>query len=131
VAGPQPISTGIASQIGRYSDAVRIPAGYDTIVTSGTPGLAPDGTVPEGMTAQATQAWENIRAILAAAGAGLADIVSVRQWLTRQEDLADYVAVRSQYITHQPAFMLAINPALVWPSLLVELEVAAAVPAAG
>jgi hypothetical protein len=35
---PETFSTGVAHKIGRYSDAVRVPAGYEQIVTSGTPG---------------------------------------------------------------------------------------------
>jgi hypothetical protein len=31
---------GIARQIGQYADAVRVLAGYDHILVSGTPGLA-------------------------------------------------------------------------------------------
>jgi hypothetical protein len=31
---------GIARQLGHYADAVRVPAGYDQILVSGTPGLA-------------------------------------------------------------------------------------------
>ena len=51
---------GIASQIGHYADAVRVPASYDQIVVSGTPGLAPDGSLAGDMTGQATQAWQNV-----------------------------------------------------------------------
>ena len=40
---PEAFSTGVAHKIGRYSDGVRVPAGYEQIVTSGTPGLRPDG----------------------------------------------------------------------------------------
>ena len=69
---------GIARQSGHYADAVRVPAGHDQILVSGTPGLAPDGSLPGGMTGQATQAWQNIQTTLSQAGASLSDIVSVR-----------------------------------------------------
>jgi 2-iminobutanoate/2-iminopropanoate deaminase len=36
---------GMARQIGHYADAVRIPAGYDQIVVSGTSGLTADGSL--------------------------------------------------------------------------------------
>ncbi|HEX6519379.1 MAG TPA: Rid family hydrolase [Streptosporangiaceae bacterium] len=128
VAPVQSFDAGIARQIGHYSDAVRVPAGYDHLIVSGTPGLAPDGTLPADMTRQATRAWRNIEMILHEAGAALADIVAVRQWLTSSDDIADYVAVRSSFLTHKPAFMLAVIPALVRPGFLVEVEVTAAVP---
>jgi 2-iminobutanoate/2-iminopropanoate deaminase len=79
---PGGLSTGVAHKIGRYSDAVRVPAGYEQIVTSGTPGLRPDGTLPDDFAEEARQAWRNVAEALAAAGAQLTDIVSVRQWLT-------------------------------------------------
>jgi 2-iminobutanoate/2-iminopropanoate deaminase len=125
----QTIETGISSQIGSYADAVRIPAGYDQIVLSGTPGLAPDGSLPDGIEAQAEQAWGNVERILGAAGVSLADIVSVRQWIRDRPDVAGYVAVRKRFITHRPTFMLAVGVGLVRPEFLVEIEVVAAVPA--
>jgi hypothetical protein len=48
---------GIARQIGCYADAVRIPAGYDQIVVSGTSGCSLAGD----MTGQATRAWQGSR----------------------------------------------------------------------
>jgi 2-iminobutanoate/2-iminopropanoate deaminase len=96
-SGPiQAFDAGIARQIGHYSDAVRVPAGYDQVIVSGTPGLSPDGTLPPDMTGQATQTWRNVEAILRAVGASLADIVAVRQWLTSPDDIAAYVAVRAR-----------------------------------
>lgn len=119
------ISTGIAAHIGRYADAVRIPAGAEVIYTSGTPGLRPDGTLPEDFTDEVTQAWRNIEEALRQAGAALTDNVSVRQWLTDANDIPAYAAVRSKVITHEPVFMLAVIPALVWPNIRVEVEVTA------
>lgn len=118
---------GIARQIGHYADAVRVPAGYDQILLSGTPGLAQGGSLPGDMTGQATQAWQNIETTLNQAGASLRDIVSVRQWLTSAEDVRAYVEVRNRFITHTPVFMLGVIPGLVQPDFLIEIEVVAAV----
>jgi hypothetical protein len=52
---PEAFSTGVAHRIGRYSDAVRVPAGYEQIVTSGTPGLRLDGTLPDDFAEEARQ----------------------------------------------------------------------------
>ncbi len=127
---PVAFDVGVAHRIGRYADAVRVPAGYDLIATSGTPGLLADGTLPADFAAEATQAWRNVERALAAAGAQLADVVQVRQWLTSAEDIKAYGAVRSTFITHEPVFMLAVVPGLVWPNIRLEIEVLAAVPAA-
>jgi 2-iminobutanoate/2-iminopropanoate deaminase len=68
----------------------------------GTPGLRPDGTVPEDFTEEATLAWRNVEDALNRAGAVLADIVSVQQWLTDAADIPAYRAVRSAVIKHKP-----------------------------
>jgi 2-iminobutanoate/2-iminopropanoate deaminase len=124
---PEALYTGVASHIGKYADAVRIPPDAALVYTSGTPGLRPDGTLPEDFSAEATQAWRNVEVALARAGAGLSDIVCVRQWLTDADDIPAYAAVRAAVIKHDPVFMLAVIPALVWPSIRVELEVTAIV----
>jgi enamine deaminase RidA (YjgF/YER057c/UK114 family) len=125
MTGPESIDTGVAHHIGRYADAVRVPAGYEQIILSGTPGLRADGSLPEDFTEEVRQAWANVATALARAGAGLTDIVSVRQWLTSADDIPAYVAVRKEVIKHEPAFMLAIIPGLVWPQIRVEIEVIA------
>jgi 2-iminobutanoate/2-iminopropanoate deaminase len=122
------ISSGVAAHIGKYADAVRIPAGAEVVYTSGTPGLRPDGTVPEDFTEEAIQAWRNIEDALGRAGAALTDVVSVRQWLINAADIPSYAKVRSSVIKHEPVFMLAVVPALVWPEIRVEVEVIAIRP---
>jgi 2-iminobutanoate/2-iminopropanoate deaminase len=125
---PQAYNAGFSHQIGRYSDAMRIPAGCEQIIVSGTPGLDENGSIPADFADEARQAWRNVAAILAKAGASLSDIVSVRQYLTRPEDIEAYVAVRKEMITHEPAFMLTVTSALVWPEIHVEVEAVAVVP---
>jgi enamine deaminase RidA (YjgF/YER057c/UK114 family) len=120
--------TGVAAHIGTYADAVSVPAATDLIYTSGTPGLRPDGTLPEDFGAEAAQAWRNVEDALHRAGAALTDIISVRQWLTDAADIPAYAAVRNSVIHHQPAFMLAVIPGLVWPAMRVEIEVIAVRP---
>jgi hypothetical protein len=34
---PEPINIGVSHQIGHYADAIRVPAGYEQIITSGPP----------------------------------------------------------------------------------------------
>ena len=120
------IDQGIATQIGHYADAIVIPAGYDQILVSGTPGLDQDGDLAPDIVGQSEQAWENVTRILDAAGASISDIVFMRQRLTDESDIAGYVAVRSRYVTHRPGATLAVVPTLVQPGFLLELEVIAA-----
>jgi 2-iminobutanoate/2-iminopropanoate deaminase len=125
----EPILTGVASHIGDYADAVRVPAGAELIYTSGTPGLRPDGTLPQDFSEEAAQAWRNVEDALNRSGAALVDIISVRQWLTDAADIPAYAAVRKSVIHHQPVFMLGVIPGLVWRDMRVEIEVIAVRPA--
>ncbi len=125
---PQTYDAGIAHQIGRYAEAIRVPAGYDQIVVSGTPGLDENGSIPADFADEARQAWRNVAAILEKAGASISDIVSIRQYLTREEDIETYFAVQREMITHETAGMFLVPTALVWPKIHVEVEAIALVP---
>jgi enamine deaminase RidA (YjgF/YER057c/UK114 family) len=125
---PQTYQAGISRHIGRYSDGIRVPAGYDQIVVSGTPGIDENGNIPADFADEARQAWRNVAAILEKAGASVSDIVSIRQYLTREEDIETYLAVLQQMITHEPAGMLLVTTAMVWPGIHVEVEAVALVP---
>jgi len=79
--------------IGPYSQAVR--AGQ-WLFLSGQIGLQPSTgeLVSGGVVAEATQVLENLRAVLAAAGAGLDNIVRTTIYLV---DLADFARVNEAY----------------------------------
>ncbi|MHB1205268.1 MAG: RidA family protein [Rhodospirillaceae bacterium] len=118
---------GIASQIGAYSDSVEARPNLRWLVTSGAPGLSTGGDLPKDFLGQAELAWENIIRILDKAGMTVADIVKVTQYLTRAEDIAAYAKVRKQFLGDiRPASMLLVIPQLVWPEMLLEVEVIAA-----
>src|SRR3954447_25811348 len=125
---PRTYDAGVSHHIGRYSDAIRVPADYDQIVVSGTPGIDVKGNIPADFADESRQAWRNVAAILEKAGASISDIVSIRQYLTREEDIKTYVAVQREMITHEPAAMLLVPTALVWPEIRVEIEAVAVVP---
>jgi len=125
---PQIYDAGLSHQIGRYSDAIRVRADYDQIVVSGTPGLDENGEIPADFTDEARQAWRNVAAILEKAGASINDVVFIRQYLTREEDIKPYVAVQQEMLPHEPAGMLLVPTALVWPEIHVEIEAVALVP---
>ena len=84
---PRTYDAGFSHEIGRYSDAIRVPAGYDQIVVSGTPGLDENGDIPADFADEARQVWRNVAAILEKAGVSISDIVSIRQYLTREEEI--------------------------------------------
>jgi 2-iminobutanoate/2-iminopropanoate deaminase len=125
---PEVIRSGVAKRIAHYADAIRVPPGHELILVSGTPGLDENGALADNITDQARQAWRNIEGILAEAGASLTDIVSVRQWLSDENDVDAYWVVRREVIKHEIASMMAVVDRFVWPSFKVELEVIAAKP---
>jgi len=118
---------GVASQIGLYSDAVEAGPNLRWLLTSGTPGLSMEGTLENDVSAQAELAWRHVLRILEKADMTVADIVKVTQYLTRSEDIKPYAKVRTKYLGDaRPASMLLVVNKLVWPEVLVEVEVIAA-----
>jgi 2-iminobutanoate/2-iminopropanoate deaminase len=118
---------GVASQIGKYGDAMEVAANSRWLLTSGTPGLALDGALPDDIAAQSELAWSHIVALLGRAGMTVGDLVKVTQYLTSESDIARYAQVRSRFLGDaRPASMLMVIPALVRPGFLVEIEIVAA-----
>jgi 2-iminobutanoate/2-iminopropanoate deaminase len=118
---------GIANQIGSYSDAIEAKPNLRWLMTSGTPGLSVGGDLPKDITGQAELAWQHVISLLENADMTVADIVKVTQYLTRAHDIAAYAKVRSRFLGEvRPASMLLIIPQLVWPEILVEIEIIAA-----
>ena len=118
---------GVAKQIGMYGDAVETASGLRWLMTSGTPGFEKADSVSDKIEEQSELAWKNIAALLAAANMAMADIVKVTQYLTRAEDIEAYAQVRNRFLGNtKPASMLLVVPQLVWPKLLVEVEIVAA-----
>jgi 2-iminobutanoate/2-iminopropanoate deaminase len=118
---------GIASQIGSYSDGVEAGPNLRWLITSGTPGLSASGELPKDIVGQAEIAWKHIIGMLEKSDMTVADIVKVTQYLIRPEDISAYAKVRKQFLGDvKPASMLLIIPQLVWPEMLLEVEVIAA-----
>ncbi len=118
---------GVAKQIGSYSDAIEVAPNLRWLVTSGTPGFSEATKVPADITGQSELAWENVLRVLSKADMTVADIVKVTQYLTRAEDVKAYAQVRNRFLgSARPASMLLVIPQLVWPNLLVEVEIMAA-----
>ena len=118
---------GVARQISAYSDAAEVPANARWLFTSGTPGLALDGGLPQDITSQAELAWTHVITMLKRAGMTVHDLVKVTHYLVRAADLPAYVRVRSRFLGDaRPASMLLTVSALVRPEFLLEIEAYAA-----
>jgi 2-iminobutanoate/2-iminopropanoate deaminase len=79
-----------------FSDAVRV---GDTLYLSGEIGRKPDGTLPEGIEAQARQTMDNIGAKLKGQGLGWSDVVKCTVML---DNMADWPAFNKVYVTYFP-----------------------------
>lgn len=118
----------LPAPFGRYSHGV---ASGRLVVTSGQLGLAADGTVPEGVTAQAELCFANIRAILAEAGADFSHVLRFNAFVTARAHMAEYMAVRDRLVADlpvKPSSTLMIVSGFTRPEFLVEVEVTALLP---
>lgn len=79
-----------------FANAVRV---GDVLFLSGQIGNRPDGTLPEGIEAQARQTMENIGGVLKEQGLGFADIVKCTVML---DNIADWPAFNRVYVTYFP-----------------------------
>jgi 2-iminobutanoate/2-iminopropanoate deaminase len=113
----------------RYSHAIEVAAGSRLVFVSGQLGVNPDDTVSPTVEGQAERCFENIAAILAEAGLGLADIVRIDAFVTAREHMKGYMSVRDRMVGDPPpASTLMIVSGFTRPEFLVEIEVVAAGP---
>ena len=110
-----------------YSRAVRV---GPNVWVAGSTAMTPEGLVGEGDPyRQAVQAFRTIEAALAKAGAGLADVVATRMYVT---DMANWEAVARAhgelFGSIRPAATMVQVAALIDPRMLVEIEAQACVP---
>jgi reactive intermediate/imine deaminase len=88
-----------------FSEAVHV---GDILYLSGQIGVRGDGTLPEGMEAQARQMMDNIGATLARQKLGWGDVF---QCLVMLEDMADWPAFNRVYVPYFPAGKLPARSA--------------------
>jgi len=117
----------IADPIGTYSHGVEAPPNARWLYIAGQVGIRKDGSVPPTVEAQTEVAWQNIVAILAAAGMKVTDLVKITQFLVNLEDFPKYAATRAKFLAgHRPASTGLVIRSLVKPEYLVEVEAVAA-----
>ena len=86
--------------VGPYCHAKLASDILDVLFTSGQLGLDPaTGELPQGVEAQATQALDNLSAVLAAAGMSCDDVVKTTVFLA---DINDFAAINSIYAGYFP-----------------------------
>lgn len=117
----------IAPPAANYSHAVLTTGATRWLHTSGVVPTRPDGTVPDDVGEQATVVWTNIAAMLAEAGMGPADVVSVTTYVVAGEPLGPVMAARDGFLGgRRVASTLVTVPALAQPRWRMEIAVVAA-----
>ena len=87
--------------IGPYSQGFEV---NGLVITSGQIPVNPtDGTVPEGIAAQAEQSCKNVGAILEAAGSSYEKVVKTTCFLAEMGDFAAFNEVYAKYFISKPA----------------------------
>lgn len=111
----------------RYAHAVEVAAGARLLFVSGQLGVGPDDAVPEGAAAQAELCFDNVEAVLTAAGMTLAHVVRVNAYVTGREHLDAYMAVRNaRFAGNAPASTLMVVSGFAREAFHVEVEIVAA-----
>lgn len=115
-----------------FTQAVRVPAGHDTVYVGGQNGVGPDGVVvaPD-LASQTRQALVNLRACLEAAGAQLTDVVRWTILCAQGAPVHEGFAAFGEIWPREappPAITVAVVAGLAVPGALVEIEAVAAVP---
>lgn len=111
---------------GGYSMGLELSQHRRLLFISGQVPATSDGSVPEGFEAQCEQAWQNVIAVLAAAGLGVTHLVKVTTFLTDLDQVVANRAVRRKMLRgHEPALTVMIAET-VDSKWLLEIEAVAA-----
>ena len=98
----KPIETVNApAAIGPYSQGMDI---GNLVFTSGQIPVNPaDGSIPEGIEAQAHRSCQNVGAVLQAGGSGFEKVIKTTCFLAQMADFAQFNAVYESYFVSKPA----------------------------
>jgi reactive intermediate/imine deaminase len=108
----------------RYSQGIKTAGGSLLFIAGQTAVDASGQLVGKGdIVRQAAQVFENLRAVLAAAGGSFDDLVMTTTYLTDLGDRAAFAEVRARYYGREvPASSLVVVASLANPDFLIEID---------
>jgi enamine deaminase RidA (YjgF/YER057c/UK114 family) len=118
---------GVRSPGGRFSHVGQIGPNAELFHLAGQTGVAPDGTVGDGIAEQSAIVYRNIATVLKQCGMGFENLVKVTIFLTDPDYIDAWRAEqRKAFGDVVPASTLLIVSRLARPEFLVEVEAIAA-----
>jgi len=117
----------MAPSAAHYSQGVEVPPEARMLYVAGQVGVTPDGVMLDGFAAQAEQAWNNVLAVLEAAGMGAEDLVHVNIYFLDKSEVATVRATRDRFLgNNKPSSTFAVVSALAQADWLYEMDAVAA-----
>ena len=118
-----------------FSQTIIVEPGAKLIFVGGQNAVNANGEViGQDIAGQTARTMHNVVAALAAAGASLKDVVSMKIYVVEGHDLQDgyeTVAKFSDLVTHPPTISVVVVTALAHPDCLIEIEAIAAIKPGG
>ena len=121
--------TNVPKPAGDYSQGLMVKGGTLVVISGQVPWDAEGRLVgKDDLQAQTRQVFENLKNMLAAAGATFSDVVKVGIFLKNREDFAVFKGIRAEYLTAPfPPTTLLVVKDLAREEWMLEVEVTAMV----
>lgn len=124
------VPASVAAPAGPYSHGIASSGTGTWLHVAGQVGVDAHGALQAGFEAQARQAWQNLVAVLAAAGMDVSHLVKVNSYLVDAGDVPRLGPVRAGFLGRaRPASTLIVVASLARPDWLFEVDGVAFLPA--
>lgn len=112
----------------RYSHGKLVPMDAQMLFTAGQVGSDLQGNYPEGIEAQADQAFKNLYAVVRAAGMDSENVLKITMFYLKRDDIGAIIAARDKYFgkDFRPNSTALVVKSLAREHILVEVEAIAA-----
>jgi 2-iminobutanoate/2-iminopropanoate deaminase len=112
---------------GPWSNAIEVRPGARYLFTCGLVGVRQDGTIEDGVAAQAVRIFENVNILLREAGMDMSHVIKIISYMVDLAEQPAYAKARNPYLGDaRPAMTLLGVSQLAQPALRLEVEVIAA-----